>query len=594
MDRKKTVSLCMIVKNEEKHLHRCLSSVKGLVDEMIIVDTGSVDDTIEIAKTFNAKIYHYEWDNNFSNARNFSLSHATKDWIILMDADDEFLNEDKEKFIDIVNLSNKHGHYFKTLSYAGDNIGDSTVSNLNLRLIKNNDKYKFKGAIHEQIDATDGDIDYTNFSTEDVTVIHYGYLNNVVADKNKRERNIKILQDELNKNPDNNFHIFNLGNEYFAMGDNEKAFELFDLAYKKLNFNLGYASKLIIRRIMCLYELKRYELALKGIDEGLEKHSKFTDLEFMKGIINLKHKRYTLCIDSFTKCIESGNAPVHLEFLDGCGTYRPYKVLGEIYFNLDDFDKALFCFQRAFELNPNLHDILYKILEITNKLYIDKEKAISYVLKYLDLKNESHIVLITDILLKEGLYDQADKYSDMISNSKTYNNEALYFKGKILFYRKKFKEARKYFENVGAESVMYIDALKYLFIVELIKGDNSDVLKKLERMNNILTLKTYTQVYNIYINIQESVLSNEDDHEKALKIVLDILGEILTVNEFDLFESLLNSLNYIESKNILLELSKLYYKKGFKDMAVNNILTSIKKLDTIDVECIEILHKEIN
>ncbi|WP_099191483.1 glycosyltransferase [Tepidibacter mesophilus] len=594
MDRKKTISLCMIVKNEEKYLHRCLSSIEDLVDEIIIVDTGSIDNTIGIAKEFSAKIYHYEWDNNFSNARNFSLSHATKDWIILMDADDEFVSDDKEKFIDIVNTSNKHGHYFKTLSYAGDRVGENIVSNLNLRLIKNINKYKFIGAIHEQIDCISGDIEYKNFSSEDIRVIHYGYLNDVAKDKNKRQRNIGIIKEELEKNPNNNFHLFNLGNEYFAMGDNEKAFELFDSAYKKLDFNSGYASKLVIRRIMCLHQLKRDELALKSINEGLEKYPKFTDLEFMKGMINLKYKRYTLCIDSFTRCIECGNAPFHLEFLDGCGTYRPYQALGEIYFTLDDFNRALICFQKAFELNPSLHNILYKILEITNKLYIDKEKAISHVLKYLDLKNESHIVLVTDILLKEGLYDQADMYSDKIINSKVYNNEALYFKGRILFYRKEFEEAREYFENISVNSVMYIDSLKYIFIVELIKKDCCDVLKKLERANNVLILKTYTQVYNVYINIQENSLSNEDNHEKALKILLDVLGEILTIQEFDLFESLINSLNYIQSKNILLELSKLYYKKGFKDMAINNILTSIKQLDTIDIECIEILHKEIN
>ena len=82
------LSLCMIVKNEEKFLAGCLESVKNIVDEIIIVDTGSTDKTIEIANSYNAKVYHFEWKNDFSLARNESIKHATGDWILILDADE--------------------------------------------------------------------------------------------------------------------------------------------------------------------------------------------------------------------------------------------------------------------------------------------------------------------------------------------------------------------------------------------------------------------------------------------------------------------------------------------------------------------------
>src|SRR3989338_5592832 len=85
---KQTISLCMITKNEEKYLEQCLNSVKDLVDETIIVDTGSTDKTKEIAKRFNAKVYDFKWADDFSAARNESLKHATKDWILILDADE--------------------------------------------------------------------------------------------------------------------------------------------------------------------------------------------------------------------------------------------------------------------------------------------------------------------------------------------------------------------------------------------------------------------------------------------------------------------------------------------------------------------------
>src|SRR3990167_8792325 len=92
-----TISLCMITKNEEKWLEQCLNSVKEIVDEIIIVDTGSTDKTKEIAKKFNAKFFDFKWIGDFSAARNESLNHATKDWILVLDADETIAKEDLEK-----------------------------------------------------------------------------------------------------------------------------------------------------------------------------------------------------------------------------------------------------------------------------------------------------------------------------------------------------------------------------------------------------------------------------------------------------------------------------------------------------------------
>src|SRR3989338_781444 len=92
-----TLSLCMITKNEEKNLAKCLNSVKDLVDEIIIVDTGSKDNTINIAKSFNAKIINFKWQDDFSLARNESLKCASSDWIVVLDADEVIAKNDLVK-----------------------------------------------------------------------------------------------------------------------------------------------------------------------------------------------------------------------------------------------------------------------------------------------------------------------------------------------------------------------------------------------------------------------------------------------------------------------------------------------------------------
>ena len=92
-----TISLCMIVKNEEDTLGRCLDSIKGLIDEVVIVDTGSTDRTKDIAKEYTDKIFDFEWIDDFSAARNYSFSKATMDYILWLDADDIFMEIDLEK-----------------------------------------------------------------------------------------------------------------------------------------------------------------------------------------------------------------------------------------------------------------------------------------------------------------------------------------------------------------------------------------------------------------------------------------------------------------------------------------------------------------
>ncbi len=146
------ISLCMIVKNEEQHLARCLDSVAELVDEIIIVDTGSTDQTIKIASGYTSHVYSYPWKDDFSDARNYSFSKATMDYCMWMDADDVLEASEKEKFLQLKQtLPSEIDIVMMKYHTSFDEAGKPAFSYYRERWIRNHAQYHWIGAVHEVI-----------------------------------------------------------------------------------------------------------------------------------------------------------------------------------------------------------------------------------------------------------------------------------------------------------------------------------------------------------------------------------------------------------------------------------------------------------
>ncbi|MBD5148709.1 MAG: glycosyltransferase family 2 protein [Oscillibacter sp.] len=159
-----TVSLCMIVKNEEDVLARCLESAADLVDEIIIVDTGSTDRTREIAKNFTDRIYHFDWIDDFAAARNYAFSLAEKDYCMWLDADDVILEADRAAFQELKKALDPAVHVVMAKYNTGfDENGNVTFSYFRERLIKNHTDMRWAGAVHEAI-APSGPVIYGGFA----------------------------------------------------------------------------------------------------------------------------------------------------------------------------------------------------------------------------------------------------------------------------------------------------------------------------------------------------------------------------------------------------------------------------------------------
>lgn len=182
-----TVSLCMIVKNEEEVLGRCLGSLAHLVDEIIIMDTGSTDATKAIAEKYGAKIFDFIWVDDFAAARNAVFAKATQDYILWFDADDVLPEEEQEKFLELKKTLDLSVDSVTMLYYlAFDEYGNVSFSLRRNRMVKREKNFKWKGPVHEYLEVC-GDI----FHSE-VAVVHK-------SKGGSGDRNLKIYQRRLEK-----------------------------------------------------------------------------------------------------------------------------------------------------------------------------------------------------------------------------------------------------------------------------------------------------------------------------------------------------------------------------------------------------------
>ncbi len=589
MEKLKTVSLCMIVKNEEKFLAQCLNSVKDIIDEFIIVDTGSTDNTVSIANSFGAKVYFYTWNNNFSAARNFSLSKATKDWILLMDGDDVLDEGDKGKVINLINTSKKHGHFFNTLSVVKEDSKDY-LYNLNIRLIRNTGEYEFEGAIHEQITHKFQPTDYANFTSEDIRIYHRGYIPEVSDSKKKRERNIGIIKEELKKYPNSSFHNFNLASEYFALMDMKNALIYYDKAYHNMSVTTGYATKLVLKRALCLIEMKEYDKAIDALEEGLSNFKEFTDLQFYKGYTYHKAKKYTLALKSYNKALELGEAPIECAFLNGCGSFRAYHALGDIYLDLEDYEEAILNYKKVLDYTRDNNIIYYQLGTAYKGLYSDSDKVVYELEKNFNLSDIREIFLLAAVLINIQCNEHAIGFIEKASENEASDISCILM-GKALFNLNKYNESFISFSRVSYKSIYYDEAIIYLLMIKILEKANINEGEfALIKDEIVRTLMEKINMFNSDKKIEEFTFKNS---YLVLSEFIKLLDILISAKEFEVFEKLLPMLNYINNEKILVELSKLYYKHGFKSLAVEEAIRSIKELGVIDEASINILYKEI-
>lgn len=220
------ISACLIAKNEAKILAKCLDSLKGIVDEIVLVDTGSTDDTVAIAESYGAVIGHFPWINDFSAARNHALSLATGEWALWIDADEQLDPSCLTAFHKGIVRSQIGGYSIEIVNYLDDSGTTTEFVHNPTRLFRRIEGVHFTEPIHEQITPSLMALGLPWTPLPDCKIHHDGYRQAALEEKKKVERTLGILEDVVAKNPNDPFQLFNLANTYFVAADYPKAIDI--------------------------------------------------------------------------------------------------------------------------------------------------------------------------------------------------------------------------------------------------------------------------------------------------------------------------------------------------------------------------------
>ena len=267
-NRKPRLSVCMIVKNEERFLGQCLASVKGLADELIVIDTGSTDRTVEIAREHGAQVGHFEWCNDFAAARNASIASATGDWILFLDADEELSTTERQNLPALLNRNNVALIRLPLINAHQGEESQCIVP----RLFRNIPTIRFQGCVHEGVYGACLQVSkewQMEISLGDLLILHHGYTPEVIAERNKVQRNYDLLVKALKNQPDEVYFNGQLGFELRRMGRITESFEAYE---KALNLAESEENRIITdeEREQLLTQYSTYLLTDRHYEKVLE------------------------------------------------------------------------------------------------------------------------------------------------------------------------------------------------------------------------------------------------------------------------------------------------------------------------------------
>jgi len=296
------LSLCMIVRDEERFLADCLASAAGHVDEIVVVDTGSTDRTVEIAQSFGARVFHVAWREHFAAARNASLAMATGDWALVLDADERLVDGAAARATIEAFADTNPGRTGRIEVVEASTGARTRIT----RLVPLDGLHEFVGRVHEQVAFALGEPLREDLAVE---VQHLGYDEEVIASRDKSRRNRTLLERELADRPDDAYAWFQLGRNHFGRDDFEAARGALERALELAPEGAAYVPHLIETLAYSLRALGRSTEALRLVEPVLMRYAARADTQFVAALLALDLGHLERARRGFSRCLELATRP---------------------------------------------------------------------------------------------------------------------------------------------------------------------------------------------------------------------------------------------------------------------------------------------
>lgn len=316
------ISVCMIVKNERHNLPECIASIPELY-EIVIVDTGSTDGTVDYLTAEGITVHHAEWNNDFAAMRNISISKATGSHILILDADERLASGAEKEIVCFVKQHNNSVGLVTIRNF----LDDGTSIHQAPRFFPNSPEYRFEGSVHETIKVNGTDPTYR---TTGAHIDHYGYLTEQYKKNNKEGFYLGLYQDYLGKSPHDGYMLYQLGKLHYSLKHYVEAERAFVRCLATNEVNKTYFPVMLTLYGYTLKETGRSQHALELLAPYIDIYKDYPDMFFLIGLLAMDLGEVGLIETSFLKALEIGEAKGYSS-VEGVGSYKAAYNLGLFY-----------------------------------------------------------------------------------------------------------------------------------------------------------------------------------------------------------------------------------------------------------------------
>lgn len=573
------LSLCMIVRDEQEMLGRCLEAVREAVDEMVIVDTGSTDATIEIARSFGARVIEREWTGSFGEARNVAFDAATGDWTLVLDADEILVREDAPLLRSLTGRTWREAFYVAETNYTGELDAGTAVTHNTLRVFRNRPQYRYRGRLHEQIANTlptylPERLEYTN-----VRVEHYGYLGAVRDAREKSRRNIELLRMQQEEGTDTPFLHYNLGAEYAVAGDPQAALVEFERAWELMRSDperdtYQFAPALANRLVRATRACGRLAEAIERSQEALARFPGFTDLVLEQGAAHVQLGEIERGMALYERCIEMGDAPSHYTATVGCGSFLPQVALGELRLSRGEVAQAKELLERCVSEHPSFIGALLPYASALLAEGSEPALVLAEVERRVPQPNAAARFLLGTALYEGGAIEAGEEQFRLVLERQPRSGRARVALAETLLAQRRYAEAAAIACEIHTEDPLAIMACRSEIFARLAGGDRVGAGAALARAQGTGMTPAELDLFGAWFELAGSKSVEIELHDDALGLLETILEALLRVHEFEVFEVAMGLLERTalperERKELL---GELYLRRGFAASAAREWL----------------------